>query len=130
MCNTNACRLPARREGGHTYGKLNPWAVGSAALGGGDGGEGGGAGEKRSPADFALWKAQKPGEPAWDSPWGPGRPGARVFSSPSSSFLVLFYSNQPGRPRPPTPLHAPRQNPSSRPGSPPMAGQRHSPTAP
>jgi cysteinyl-tRNA synthetase len=30
---------------------------------------------KRSPLDFALWKAAKPGEPSWDSPWGPGRPG-------------------------------------------------------
>jgi cysteinyl-tRNA synthetase len=30
---------------------------------------------KRSPADFALWKKAKPGEPAWESPWGPGRPG-------------------------------------------------------
>ena len=30
---------------------------------------------KRSPADFALWKLSAPGEPAWDSPWGPGRPG-------------------------------------------------------
>jgi cysteinyl-tRNA synthetase len=30
---------------------------------------------KRSPVDFALWKAAKPGEPVWDSPWGPGRPG-------------------------------------------------------
>jgi cysteinyl-tRNA synthetase len=30
---------------------------------------------KRNPVDFALWKAAKPGEPAWDSPWGPGRPG-------------------------------------------------------
>ena len=34
------------------------------------------AGEaKRDPLDFALWKAAKPGEPTWDSPWGPGRPG-------------------------------------------------------
>ena len=32
-------------------------------------------GSKRSPVDFAVWKAAKPGEPAWDSPWGPGRPG-------------------------------------------------------
>ena len=31
--------------------------------------------EKRSPLDFVLWKKAKPGEPAWDSPWGPGRPG-------------------------------------------------------
>ncbi len=30
---------------------------------------------KRDPLDFALWKAAKPGEPTWDSPWGPGRPG-------------------------------------------------------
>jgi cysteinyl-tRNA synthetase len=30
---------------------------------------------KRDPRDFALWKAAKPGEPAWDTPWGPGRPG-------------------------------------------------------
>ena len=34
-----------------------------------------GAGEKRHPADFALWKFTKPGEPAWPSPWGDGRPG-------------------------------------------------------
>ena len=31
--------------------------------------------EKRHPNDFALWKASKPGEPEWDSPWGRGRPG-------------------------------------------------------
>ncbi|MBA3268156.1 MAG: cysteine--tRNA ligase, partial [Acidimicrobiia bacterium] len=30
---------------------------------------------KRSPLDFALWKSVKPGEPSWESPWGPGRPG-------------------------------------------------------
>ena len=34
-----------------------------------------GADEKRHPADFALWKFTKPGEPAWPSPWGEGRPG-------------------------------------------------------
>ena len=34
--------------------------------------------KKRDPADFALWKAQKPGEPAWDSPWGEGRPGWHI----------------------------------------------------
>ena len=31
--------------------------------------------DKRSPLDFVLWKTAKPGEPTWDSPWGPGRPG-------------------------------------------------------
>ena len=34
--------------------------------------------KKRNPADFALWKSQKPGEPAWDSPWGKGRPGWHI----------------------------------------------------
>ncbi len=33
---------------------------------------------KRHPADFVLWRAQKPGEPAWPSPWGPGRPGWHI----------------------------------------------------
>ncbi len=33
---------------------------------------------KADPLDFALWKASKPGEPAWDSPWGPGRPGWHI----------------------------------------------------
>ncbi|CAE7516616.1 CysRS [Symbiodinium sp. CCMP2456] len=37
--------------------------------------------EKRSPNDFALWKASKPGEPAWESKWGPGRPGWHIECS-------------------------------------------------
>ncbi|HET7499653.1 MAG TPA: cysteine--tRNA ligase [Kofleriaceae bacterium] len=36
---------------------------------------------KRSPDDFALWKSAKPGEPAWDSPWGKGRPGWHIECS-------------------------------------------------
>ncbi|MFQ5380293.1 MAG: cysteine--tRNA ligase [Dehalococcoidia bacterium] len=36
---------------------------------------------KDDPLDFALWKAAKPGEPAWDSPWGPGRPGWHIECS-------------------------------------------------
>jgi cysteinyl-tRNA synthetase len=36
---------------------------------------------KRDPRDFALWKGAKPGEPAWDSPWGPGRPGWHIECS-------------------------------------------------
>ena len=39
---------------------------------------------KRNPADFALWKKSKPGEPAWDSPWGQGRPGWHVECSAMS----------------------------------------------
>lgn len=39
---------------------------------------------KRNPMDFALWKSAKPGEPAWDSPWGPGRPGWHIECSTMS----------------------------------------------
>ncbi|NNG47798.1 MAG: class I tRNA ligase family protein, partial [Deltaproteobacteria bacterium] len=36
---------------------------------------------KKDPLDFSLWKASKPGEPFWDSPWGPGRPGWHIECS-------------------------------------------------
>jgi len=39
---------------------------------------------KRSPLDFALWKGAKPGEPMWESPWGPGRPGWHIECSAMS----------------------------------------------
>ena len=39
---------------------------------------------KEAPADFALWKAAKPGEPAWESPWGAGRPGWHIECSAMS----------------------------------------------
>lgn len=39
---------------------------------------------KKHPADFAVWKAQKPGEPAWESPWGMGRPGWHIECSAMS----------------------------------------------
>src|SRR5699024_6956802 len=39
---------------------------------------------KRHPMDFALWKARKPGEPAWESPWGMGRPGWHIECSAMS----------------------------------------------
>lgn len=39
---------------------------------------------KRNPGDFAVWKGAKPGEPAWDSPWGPGRPGWHIECSAMS----------------------------------------------
>ncbi len=45
---------------------------------------------KRDPLDFALWKAAKPGEPAWDSPWGQGRPGWHIeCSAMSHKYLGL-----------------------------------------
>ena len=56
------------------YGKLSGQNVDelrSADVGGG----------KKHSADFALWKAHKPGEPSWESPWGPGRPGWHIECS-------------------------------------------------
>ena len=52
-------------------------------------GEGGGMAErKRAGADFALWKAAKPGEPSWPSPWGTGRPGWHIECSAMSRKLL------------------------------------------
>jgi cysteinyl-tRNA synthetase len=45
-------------------------------------------GGKESPADFALWKGSKPGEPAWDSPWGKGRPGWHIECSAMSKKIL------------------------------------------
>ncbi len=44
--------------------------------------------KKRNPGDFALWKAAKPGEPLWESPWGPGRPGWHIECSAMSMKLL------------------------------------------
>jgi len=44
--------------------------------------------KKKSPLDFALWKASSPGEPAWESPWGPGRPGWHIECSAMSMKLL------------------------------------------
>lgn len=47
---------------------------------------------KNSPLDFALWKAAKPGEPAWDSPWGKGRPGWHIeCSAMSAKYLGMGF---------------------------------------
>ena len=46
------------------------------------------AGRARHPADFALWKAAKPGEPSWDSPWGKGRPGWHIECSAMSMAIL------------------------------------------
>jgi cysteinyl-tRNA synthetase len=43
---------------------------------------------KRDPLDFVLWKRAKPGEPSWDSPWGPGRPGWHIECSAMSTALL------------------------------------------
>jgi cysteinyl-tRNA synthetase len=44
--------------------------------------------QKRSPVDFALWKAAKPGEPDWESPWGRGRPGWHIECSAMSLEIL------------------------------------------
>ncbi|HZT82416.1 MAG TPA: cysteine--tRNA ligase [Gemmataceae bacterium] len=44
--------------------------------------------KKRNPGDFALWKGSKPGEPSWESPWGPGRPGWHIECSAMSMKLL------------------------------------------
>ncbi len=65
------------------YGKLSHRGVEAMQ---GDGG--GMADRKRAGADFALWKAAKPGEPSWPSPWGPGRPGWHIECSAMSRKLL------------------------------------------
>ena len=47
--------------------------------------------KKRDPLDFALWKASKPGEPSWESPWGGGRPGWHI----ECSAMAVEYLGQP-----------------------------------
>ncbi|MFE3075104.1 cysteine--tRNA ligase [Nocardia tengchongensis] len=43
---------------------------------------------KKDPRDFTLWKAAKPGEPSWPSPWGPGRPGWHLECSAMAEFYL------------------------------------------
>ncbi|ERE81061.1 cysteinyl-tRNA synthetase, cytoplasmic [Cricetulus griseus] len=76
----------------HSYGKLVPEAVGDQkALQEGEGDlsiSSDRLSEKRSPNDFALWKASKPGEPSWPCPWGKGRPGWHIECSAMAGTLL------------------------------------------
>lgn len=76
----------------HSYAKLVPEAVGDMkALQEGEGDLSISAdrlSEKKSPNDFALWKASKPGEPSWDSPWGKGRPGWHIECSAMAGSIL------------------------------------------
>ena len=68
----------------HDYPKLVPHAGSGATdaeIAEGEGALAGGVEEKRHRNDFALWKKSKAGEPVWDSPWGPGRPGWHIECS-------------------------------------------------
>ncbi|GAA6031429.1 hypothetical protein JCM8097_005655 [Rhodosporidiobolus ruineniae] len=72
----------------HTYAKLQPWSKGNRELlEDGEGSLTSTAG-KRSASDFALWKSSKPGEPAWPSTWGPGRPGWHIECSVMASAVL------------------------------------------
>ena len=72
----------------HVYAKLAPWSKGDLELlEEGEGALGATTTGRRSPADFALWKASKPGEPEWPSPWGPGRPGWHIECSVMASAI-------------------------------------------
>ena len=71
---------------GHEYRKLKPmgkqqWEDIKAGAEGGQEENGAAPQEKKSAIDFALWKKSKKGEPVWESPWGPGRPGWHIECS-------------------------------------------------
>jgi len=75
---------------GYDYRKLKPGADTTAEeMAEGEGAlAGGGDKEKKHPNDFALWKTSKPGEPSWESPWGPGRPGWHIECSVMASDVI------------------------------------------
>ncbi|KAJ3110692.1 hypothetical protein HDU96_006372, partial [Phlyctochytrium bullatum] len=79
------------RDPSHFYAKLEPWSASNLKLlqeGEGDLTAKTSTGTKRNAADFALWKASKAGEPAWDSPWGKGRPGWHIECSAMSGDVL------------------------------------------
>lgn len=79
--------IKAFEAAGYPYARLEPWNRGDKELQA----DGEGAlsqkdnSVKKSDADFALWKASKPGEPSWESEWGPGRPGWHIECSAMAS---------------------------------------------
>ncbi|KAI9843417.1 MAG: hypothetical protein M1837_006443 [Sclerophora amabilis] len=79
--------ITAFEAAGNQYARLEPWNRNDKDLQAD--GEGSlskkKSSEKRSDADFALWKASKKGEPSWDSPWGKGRPGWHIECSAMAS---------------------------------------------
>lgn len=73
----------------HDYAKCQPWNKGKLDLiEDGEGSLSTNTNEKRSNNDFALWKASKPGEPEWESPWGKGRPGWHIECSVMASDIL------------------------------------------
>lgn len=72
-------------KAGNQYARLEPWNRNNQPLQRDGEGALTKAVQKKSPDDFALWKASRPGEPAWPSPWGPGRPGWHIECSAMAS---------------------------------------------
>lgn len=74
---------------GHRYAKLCPKSAGNPCFfEEGEGSLGVKLTGKRDPRDFALWKASKPGEPWWESPWGKGRPGWHIECSVMANCVL------------------------------------------
>ena len=73
----DVARLPGLRQAQPPHGRGDAGRRGRARRSG-----------SGRPADFALWKRAKPGEPSWDSPWGPGRPGWHIECSVMSQRLL------------------------------------------
>jgi cysteinyl-tRNA synthetase len=82
--------IKAFEAAGHNYARLEPWNRNDKELlADGEGSLTKKLGvEKRSDADFALWKSSKPGEPSWPSPWGRGRPGWHIECSAMCSKVL------------------------------------------
>lgn len=79
-----------RRAAEHQYRKLSPTSATAADELAADGEADFATRDKRNARDFALWKASKPGEPSWESPWGRGRPGG------TQTLLVLHCAREHG----------------------------------
>ncbi|KAL8709535.1 MAG: hypothetical protein Q9220_005777 [cf. Caloplaca sp. 1 TL-2023] len=78
--------IEAFEAANNNYARLEPWNRNDKDLqADGEGALTKKSSEKRSDADFALWKSSKPGEPSWQSPWGSGRPGWHIECSAMAS---------------------------------------------
>jgi cysteinyl-tRNA synthetase len=81
--------ITAFEKAGHFYARLEPWSRNDKSLqADGEGALSKSTNFKRNDSDFALWKASKPGEPSWPSPWSPGRPGWHVECSVMASDVL------------------------------------------
>lgn len=81
--------IEAFEEAGHSYARLEPWNRNDRGLqADAEGSLSAKTTLKRNESDFALWKASKPGEPSWPSPWAPGRPGWHIECSVMASDVL------------------------------------------